>query len=261
MIGKGLPSDSPKFGTMRVFHPLCLLLLLSACTPSTNEKQDPAAGDEQVVNERSQWTGYYGGTLPCADCSGVTTQLWVRSDSTFVLRRRYLDRDTLAFGTVGNWAVANGHLELYDQLHVVRRLQPTAKGLLWLDEDGAPIVSNADHTLARSGGEVADEIPRMRLSGSFTYYADALSFRPCAMARNWPSAGGREWTDEGEVLGSMGTAELQERYLGTVAKGGDPWAMEVECSLAMGPAMEGDGADEYLFIHRVIRTLDPGQCP
>ena len=101
----------------------------------------------------------------------------------------------------------------------------------------------------------------MRLAGAFTYFADAMSFRPCGSERNWPSAGGREWTDEGEELGSMGTAELQERYLNAVAKGGDPWAIEVECSLAMGPAMEGDGADEYIFIHRVLRALDPGQCP
>jgi hypothetical protein len=44
-----------------------------------------------------------------------------------------------------------------------------------------------------------------------------------------------------------------------VKQGGDPWLIEVECNLAMGPAMEGDGADEYLFIHRVLGPIEA--CP
>lgn len=240
--------------------PIFLLLLLACASPG-----DPASdtnGAEALSNTvPSDLTGYYDGKLPCADCSGIATQLWVRSDSTFVLRRHYLDRDTLAYGTVGKWSVADGQVELYDQVHVIRRLQPTANGLMWPDEDGSPFDPGTDHTLARLGDALANEIPRMRLSGSFTYQADAMSFRPCGSARNWPCAGAREWTDEGERLGSMGTQELQDSYLKSVKEGGAPWVIEVECSVTNGPAMEGDGTDEYIFIHRVLRSLEPGQCP
>ena len=59
----------------------------------------------------------------------------------------------------------------------------------------------------------------------------------------------------------MGTVELQNSYLKSVKEGGAPWVIEVECSVTNGPAMEGEGTDEYIFIHRVLRTMDPGQCP
>jgi len=89
--------------------------------------------------------------------------------------------------------------------------------------------------------------------------ADAMSFQPCGSTFNWPAAGGEQWTDEGGVLGSMNTVELERNYLKAVKQGGDPWLIEVECNLAMGPAMEGDGADEYIFIHRVIGPAEA--CP
>jgi hypothetical protein len=56
----------------------------------------------------------------------------------------------------------------------------------------------------------------------------------------------------------MNSADLQQHYLRSVSHGNDPWIIEVECNMAMGPAMEGDGADEYIFIHRVLGTT---QCP
>jgi hypothetical protein len=35
--------------------------------------------------------------------------------------------------------------------------------------------------------------------------------------------------------------------------------VEVICTMGMGPAMEGDGADEYLYVEQVVRTLE--RCP
>jgi len=53
--------------------------------------------------------------------------------------------------------------------------------------------------------------------------------------------------------------ELERHYARSVKQGGEPWTISVECSMAMGPAMEGDGVDEYLFIHRVVS--DTVTCP
>jgi uncharacterized lipoprotein NlpE involved in copper resistance len=244
---------------MRPFFFILLTSLFAACSTSPSEEQGTAVPDSSADVGLVEWTGYYEGTLPCADCPGIPTQLWVRSDSTFIMGRRYIDRGQLAFGTVGAWLVADGQLELYDRMHVIRRFAASNAGLEWLDEEGQPISSRVDHTLARpSGGASATYIPRMRLSGTFSYYADAMSFQPCGSTFSWPTAGGEQWTDEGKVLGSMNSADLQQLYLRSVSHGDDPWVIEVECTMAMGPAMEGDGSDEYIFIHRVLGTT---QCP
>ncbi|MFN3876526.1 MAG: hypothetical protein ACK4L7_11515, partial [Flavobacteriales bacterium] len=94
----------------------------------------------------------------------------------------------------------------------------------------------------------------------FTYMADAKSFKPCGSLFIWPCAGGRDLgAEDGELIGSMNGAELERAFLKAVGTGGKPWTIEVECALEMGPAMEGDGADEYLLIHRVISAVEA--CP
>jgi uncharacterized lipoprotein NlpE involved in copper resistance len=249
---------------MRTFCHLIAVAVLAGCGANDVPHNGSDGSAPEVSEQRAEehpWTGYYEGTLPCADCPGIRAQLWVRSDSSFVLRRQYPERDTLAFGTMGYWTLAQGQLELYDRMQVIGRLRSTATGVEWLGEEGLPNGPEGSQVLARVADAPADEVPRMRLKGAFTYYADAMSFRPCGMERSWPSAGAREWTAEGEALGSMGTVELQGRYLKAVKQGGAPWILEVECSLATGPAMEGDGQDEYLFIHRVRGILEPGACP
>jgi copper homeostasis protein (lipoprotein) len=247
---------------MRSSFLLTLPILLVACsgneeraTEATATTTDPAA---QVMDLRP-WPGYYEDTLACSDCQGLYTQLWVRSDSTFVRRDRYLGRDSIASGTIGTWNVEGGRLALASTGTGIDHFAQVEAGLQQVDAAGMPLDPMRPNTLEKLADELQDEIPRMRINGTFTYMADAMSFTPCGASRSWPCAGGEEWTDEGEVMGSLNTRELERHYLSSVKQGGEPWTIEVECSLAMGPAMEGDGADEYIFIHRVLKS--GASCP
>lgn len=251
---------------MRKTFPWIAAALLTACGGGTGK--GPGAAADTVPSPDTtavlppapvDWPGYYDDTLPCADCPGILTQLWVRSDSTFILRQRYIDRGDEAVGLIGQWHVvvpdAPGAAPLLtigmagDKPDFYAR---TTDGLRMVDEMGHPFASAYPHGLEKLADEINDEVPRMRLKGTFTYLADAMSFRPCGARYSWPCAGGEEQGGgEGEVLNSMGTVDLQKAYLRAVKQGGHPWGIEVECSLGMGPAMEGDGADEYIFIHRV----------
>ena len=65
--------------------------------------------------------------------------------------------------------------------------------------------------------------------------------------------------EEGEPLVKFTNVDLQRAYLKAVKKGGAPWVVEVICTLGMGVAMEGDGADEYVYVEGVGRTLE--RCP
>lgn len=216
----------------------------------------PSQDTTAVVHVDRPWPGYYEDTLACSDCEGLYTQLWIRSDSTFVSRVRALGKDSLASGTIGTWSVAEGTMTLKEGGTNTDRFKQVDGGLQRIEGPGLPTVTaNVGNTLERLADELQDEIPRMRMTGIFIHMADAMSFKPCGSERSWPSAGAAEWTEEGELIGSLDTRELQRRYRGAVEQGGEPWTIEVECSLAMGPAMEGDGADEYIFIHRVLGEI------
>lgn len=248
---------------MRPLYPILAIAILSACSQPPADQGGTATTDTVPgTDQLGEMTipGYYEDTLPCADCPGIVTQLWVRSDSTFILRQHYIDRDTLPFGTIGQWHVVNGLVTVGMPGDKPDFYRPTAEGLLLVDEMGEASTTGLDMTLDRLADEIQDEVPRMRLTGTFIYLADVKSFKPCGSRFTWPSAGGEDLgAEEGELIGSMNGIELERQYLAAVKTGGKPWTITVDCSLAMGPAMEGDGADEYLLIHRVIDAK--AHCP
>jgi copper homeostasis protein (lipoprotein) len=248
---------------MRSLFPLTVLTVLWSCGTGNDTAKDGNANADDDLDTGAvytDWPGYYDGTLPCADCEGIATQLWVRSDSTFILRQRYLGKDSLAFGTMGQWHVVNGTMTIGYTGDKPDFWRVVKGGIEMVDEMGTPFESKLNHTLEKLSDEIYDEVPRMRILGTFTYMADAKSFRPCGSQFTWPCAGGLDLgAEEGEVIGSMNGAELERAYLKAVGQGGKPWTIEAECSLDQGPAMEGDGMEEYLLIHRVLGPI--GECP
>jgi hypothetical protein len=251
------------------------LLSLAACALLWSCGSDPAPATDvpaTVIDTMAatpivpDWPGYYEGAFPVGKDQRMIVQLWVRSDSTFVIRERRGKADTLPEGSIGNWHVvnvpggpANGLLRFQYGGDPPDHYQRTEKGLVFVDVIGGVDVAE-DWTLEKLADEINEEIPRMRLKGTFTYMADAKSFQPCGSRYTWPCAGGMDWgPEEGELEGSMNGAELEKAYGKAVKQGGDPWTVDVECSLGMGPAMEGDGADEYLFIHKVLNAS--ANCP
>ncbi|MEO8588154.1 MAG: copper resistance protein NlpE N-terminal domain-containing protein [Flavobacteriales bacterium] len=238
-------------------------LLASCATPETSADKGGADSTQvaaDTVAMVTSWPGYYTGALPCADCPGIETTLWVRSDSTFVLQQRYGDSDSIPTGTIGQWHVVNNMLTIGQDGDKPDFWRSTAKGIEEVDEMGQPFEGDLNYTLEKLADEIGDAIPRMRLAGTFTYVADAQSFQPCRSHYTWPCAAGMDMgEEEGEPLVKFTNVELQQAYRKGVKKAGDPWVVEVMCTMGMGPAMEGDGADEYLYLEQVLRTLE--SCP
>ena len=82
---------------------LCTLGLV-ACAKPTQNVDTPTANTEAQVSSNKEadsthhaqnsldWAGDYHGTLPCADCEGIKTQLSLNSDSTYHLTETYLGK-------------------------------------------------------------------------------------------------------------------------------------------------------------------------
>ena len=239
-------------------------LLFGACSEPSGKHdvpdQDSTLAPADTARIVADWPGYYTDTLPCADCPGIETTLWVRSDSTFVLQQFYLDRDTVPWGTIGEWHVVNGLLTVGYTGDKPEFYRYTEEGLLTVDEMGQAFETGLDYSLDKLADGIGDAIPRMRLMGTFTYMADAQSFQPCGSKFIWPCVGGMDMgEEEGEPLVKFTNVDLQRAYLKAVKKGGAPWVVEVICTLGMGVAMEGDGTDEYVYVEGVGRTLE--RCP
>ena len=246
----------------------CAALLFVGCgRPSTETTTTEATiAPVELPRIAEDWPGYYTADLPYAVGQPMEVSLWVRSDSTFILRQRYA-KDSLAEGLIGQWHVvyfpggpAGGLMTIGYAGDKPDFYRYTDKGLVMVDEMGVIAEKKSEWTLEKLADEIGDAIPRMRLRGTFNYVADAQSFKPCGSNFTWPCAGGMDiGEEEVEPIVKFTNADLQREYRNWVKTDGEPWVIEAVCTMGMGAAMEGDGADEYVYVEQVIRTLE--RCP
>lgn len=236
---------------MKLIHVLpVVFVMLASCQGNSPEEKAPEEVETGKPAVPIQWVGLYADTLPCADCPGILTQLDLRADSTYVMRDRYLERDSIPFGTIGQWTVAGDMLTL-KTADVPMRWKLEGDKLVRRDADGGPV----ETTLPNSIRRVANfgSLP-MHLSGAYVYYADSHSFTPCGSKFVIPVA-----MDEAGTGGAG--LELERAYSNRIKTPPDPLFVEVTASLRTGPAMEGDGTEEYLYIERLERVKEMQKCP
>jgi heat shock protein HslJ len=90
---------------------------LSACKQKSPTNQETGAIVIATVdNSRTSvdWQGTYTGTVPCADCQGILTQITLKSDNTFSMQMEYLGKGNQAITFEGafQWDDAGGIITL-----------------------------------------------------------------------------------------------------------------------------------------------------
>ena len=109
----------------------------------------PGTGARSAV----QWAGTYAGTLPCADCPGILTDLTVRADSSFTLKEHYLESGTAPMEQTGKWRMTNDMLVIGGTDGQAWNFRPTDGGLQLVDASGNAHTSELDYTLDKVAGQ------------------------------------------------------------------------------------------------------------
>ena len=71
----------------------CLFLGLNACKSKGSSNQTQVTTGDDNSKNSLDWSGTYSGILPCADCSGIETKLSLKSDNTYLLSWKYLEKN------------------------------------------------------------------------------------------------------------------------------------------------------------------------
>lgn len=56
--------------------------------------EGPPMGDNSRVS--LDWAGVYDANLPCADCPGITSELTINENGTFIIREEYQERNVVS---------------------------------------------------------------------------------------------------------------------------------------------------------------------
>jgi len=118
-------------------------------TPAPVAEAAPAAFDAAA------FAGTFSGTLPCADCSGIDTQLQLKADGSYALDESYQGKKDGNFKGDGTWtAEENGkrvRLDPNSKTEQDRLFEIASKDeIRMLDTEGKAIDSQLNYSLKRA---------------------------------------------------------------------------------------------------------------
>jgi len=97
-------------------------------------------GDNSMTSV--DWPGTYQGILPCADCSGIQTQIILNENLTYEMETRYMDKKDTIFNTSGkfNWDKSGSIISFDNETR--QRYQVGENRLFQLDKKGKRITGD-----------------------------------------------------------------------------------------------------------------------
>lgn len=189
---------------------LVTALLLSACshlpserpadTTTLNVPPQPAAVSEpeEIVIENSDTaesvaTDFehifvdsdmtFSGTLPCADCPGISYHINLYRDGRFEARQEYLERNQVNL-VKGIWLLENRSLHLVNQQQTLPAFHFLSnRQLTMLDLSGKPISNNQQYQLQRAS-EFKKLDTRQAMLGLYMLSNNQATFTSCSSGDN-----------------------------------------------------------------------------
>jgi len=152
----------------------CVLISLIGCHHRDFDTAQPTQIEEFKSMQQS-WRG----VLPCADCEGIETSLFLEKDGSWVMNQRYLGaKEPSTFASYGRWARTADKLTLTDSDGEKIYFRAKGDALEMLDTEGNPIESTLNYTLQPV--QAALPATPMIMRGMYIYRADTAVFTDCA---------------------------------------------------------------------------------
>lgn len=159
---------------------LSSMLALSGCN-------NRAEGVSVVPAEFKPMQQSYKGVLPCADCGGIETSLFLEKDGSWVMQQEYQGRgDGAVTASWGTWARTANKLILTATDGEKWYFHPQGDTLVMLDKQGNTIQSSLNYTLKPAQQPLP--VHPMTMRGLYKYMADAAIFTDCATGKRFSVA-------------------------------------------------------------------------
>lgn len=190
----------------------------------------------------------FSGTLPCADCEGISYHLNLLPNNVFYLSTEYRGKkeEKNRFDDIGKYTSKHNVLTLKGghETSLFFAIQ-SRNTLRKLDISGKPINSKLNYILKRDTVFQAVQ-PRLFMSGMYSYMADAGMFKNCITGQTYSVA------MQGDNL------ELERSYLDAQHIANVPVMALVEGEIIQRPNMEGNLST--LIVHKFLRLESNQRC-
>ncbi|WP_229057392.1 envelope stress response activation lipoprotein NlpE [Citrobacter farmeri] len=210
-----------------------------------NNRSDVDVIQPTQVAELKPMQQSWRGILPCADCEGIETSLFLEKDGTWVMNERYqgVREEPSSFASYGTWARTADKLVLTDSQGEKSWYRAKGEALEMLDREGNPIESQLNYTLAPVKATLP--VTPMAMRGMYFYMADAATFTDCAT---------------GKQVSVASNAELERGYLAARGASEKPVLLSVEGHFTLEANPDTHEPVKTLMADKEIKFIPGKSC-
>ena len=220
---------------------LGMLCALPGCNNRADDTVQKVSQEQTLQPMQQSWRG----VLPCADCEGIETTLFLNQDGTWIMNERYLNapKGTVAFGSRGRWARTAEKLVLTDDKGHKRYFRAKGDKLEAQSPDGKPLSSGRRFMLEPIKAPLPATPIAMR--GMYIYTADVAIFTDCATGKRMPVAN---------------TVQLEQGYAAARGNSEKPVLISIKAHFTLEPNPDTEKLETVLVPDGSGEFIADGGC-
>lgn len=195
---------------------------------------------EKLKPMQQSWRGI----LPCADCEGIETSLFLEKDGTWVMNQDYQGGKAPSnFASYGRWARTADKLVLTDASGEKLYFRAKGSALEMLDREGNPIRSQLNYVLQ----PVTATLPTtpMAMRGMYSRTAGVAEFADCMT---------------GKRIAVSSDVRPEQQYKAAAGQASQPVLLEVEGHFALQPKTDNGAMEKTLVADKNAKFIAGKDC-
>ena len=227
---------------------LPILVTIFSCHSNADTKStsaDSTVGKKPAGYEVKQLSGVFYDTLPCADCPGIATKVYLKPDNTFVMEREYVGKST-SYET-GTWTISDSLLQLTGTDNPQLFKIVNYAELEMLDSQGKAIAGSTKKPELLRNNIPFKPLKPVPVEGIFSAVNDTMKIHVCSMNKDYPAT-------------LAPTAMMLTAKYKQTAKPGEPIYAKLAGHFELRPSLTDTTTQDFFVIEKFIQFIPKQQC-
>lgn len=236
---------------MKYILPFLLSVTIISCHNNTasetgNTDADSAVGAKPTGFEVKQLAGVFYDTLPCADCPGIATKVYLKPDRTFVMERDYVGKN-VSYQT-GTWTNRDSLLSLSSTTDTQQFKIEGYALLEVLDREGKEIAGTPKKLELHRNNIPFKPLQPVPVEGIFKDIRDTMAIHVCSMNKDY------------QATLAPTAMMMTAKYKQMAKQEGQPLYAKVAGHFELRPSLNDTTTQDFFVIEKFISFDPKGAC-
>ena len=237
---------------MKYILPFLFSVAIASChsndnaSETGNTQSDSTVGVKPTGFEVKQLSGVFYDTLPCADCPGIATKIYLKPDRTFIMEQEYVSKK-IAYQT-GTWTNSDSLLRLSGTTDTQQFKIESYALLEVLDTEGKEIAGTPKKLEVRRNNVPFKPLQPVPVEGIFRSIHDTMAIHVCSMNKDY------------QATLAPTAMMMTSKYKQVAKQQGQPVYAKVAGHFELRPSLNDTITQDFFVIEKFISFDAKGVC-